>query len=284
MRNPLPGGIFLCMTLSFAFLALLSTGCSSTTELTSVPRPTEAVVDGRSTEWQGTLKTFEDYSLQVGIQNDAENVYLCMQTADRGMSRGMVLSGVTVWFHNKGGDNKRLGIRFPVGVTPGERGPERSSPSQEPQTNSPGEGVFEERLRESLGDLEVLGPGENDRMSVSTLSSEKEFGIKAALHDSGGVLVYELKVPRTPKQGSYGIGASHDSLLDVSVETSKFPVREGGSNGQPSGGRPRRGGGGRGRGGEERGGQGPMRGGEGGPRRNPGESVSLSFRVHLSPA
>jgi hypothetical protein len=130
-------------------------------------------------------------------------------------------------------------------------------------------------------DMEILGPGEDDRMIVP-LAEAKDIQLK--MSTASGQLVFELRVPlvRDPLH-PHGIGASIANNIGVGLETPKFDpakVRERMGGGmQPPGGEgggvPPGGGMGGGRGG--RGGRGGPRGGGGGG----GQGMSAPTSVSL---
>jgi len=149
--------------------------------------------------------------------------------------------------------------------------------SEDPQNRS----IPPDELQESVRELELMGPGDKDVTRVSTVSSENEYGIKVAMRNSEGPLVYELKIPRSTRLSPYAIGGISDNVLGIEIETTTLPMigpggrrPPDGGEGPPSGGRP----------------PGGMRPGKGGPerkqpegmRRGPsGEKVSVSFELQL---
>ena len=270
----------LSTTLSILALAIYWGGCSSTEKLTSNPRPNDGAVDGYSTEWEGKWKAFQNEGMYVAAQNDGENVFLCLQVRDRALGRGMIMSGLTVWFDHRGGVREKWGIRFPVGLgSPEDWRRTVVQPrdnSEDPQDRS----IPPDELQESVRELELMGPGDKDVTRVSTVTSEREYGIKVAMRDSEGPLLYELKVPRSSQLSPFAIGDISDNVLGIEIETSTVQMAG------PGGRRPA----GRGEGPPTGGGPpGGMRPGQGGEGRDPesmgkgpsGEKISISLELHL---
>jgi hypothetical protein len=258
---------------------VLVAGCSSTEQLTSEPRSPQGAVDGYATEWEGKWKVLQDGALDVAVQNDPDSLYLCVEVRDRQMVRGIVFSGMTIWFDHKNGAKEKWGVRFPVGLgDPGTWRRGMGEPGVEAERSPDGQ-QFREELQQSVREMEIVGSNEKDVTQVSTATSEREYGIKVAMRDSEGPLVYELRIPRASKISQYALGNIKDNTLGIEIETTTMPMmgagrrpsREGG--GPPMGGRPP-GGMGRGRGRSE-GSPGGMRPG------NTGEKISLSLEVHL---
>ena len=272
------------LKVTFFSFSLLQTaiipGCSSTKELNSESLSGTYLVDGRADEWNGKkMLDLKDAGLLVGIQNDANNMYVCLMSTDRATSRLMNAAGMIVWIEPKNG--KKFGIHYPLHIG----------------RLSVAEGVGSSGYRT---ELEVLGPEKDEITQSSTLTSENDYGIAAAFRDSSGFAALELKIPRKAKQEPYGAGI--DNTLSINIESGKIE--------KPSGNKHQ--GGNMGGGGRRRHGSGSTSSGEtspeggsvsgdaqtqsggysGGGRGNygernseqgaPHEPISLSLRVHLA--
>ncbi len=79
---------------------------------------------------------------------------------------------------------------------------------------------FQERFLQSQADLEIIGPGEDKRIKIQI---EEVKGIDIKVDVSGGMLVYELKVPfRSSEQYPYAIGARPGEGINVGLEIPKM--------------------------------------------------------------
>lgn len=239
-------GLSLVLFLSLIILA----GCSKKLELNSDWLNREITVDGKSDDWLGAMYYFEDENISIGLLNDENFMYICMVAEDQLIRNQVMRQGFTLWFNPDGSKKKTFGIKFPIGMQAsgipmrigfptrmeeGERDPEQ----------------FWERFRESLTELEILGPGkdESKRMSV-----EEAKGIDIDVRSSTGMLVYELKVPlHRSEDNPYAIGAKAGNSVGIGLETPKLDwkmlrkrmgSRMPGRGGMPGG--PRMPGGGRG--------------------------------------
>lgn len=232
------------LLVSFCLIA----GCSST-ELKSHWRNREIVIDGKNTEWRDSLITLDDQKISVGLFNDENFLYIGLLTTDRDIQRQITRRGVTFWFDRNGGEEENFGIHYPIGF----RG---SGPPQEGTTEGEEPEVQRENPPEPSNDLEVYGPGEGERHKMTIMETS---GIEVKLDNSGGVLVYEIKIPLTDAgTHPFTVGAKAGSVIGVGLETSSNRGRQGspeGSTGE-GGGRMRGGRGGGGRGGGRRGGAG----------------------------
>jgi hypothetical protein len=260
-------------------VSTITSGCSSTAELSSSWNNNQIVVDGRADDWGGHFFYLKDSHVSLGIRNDQDFLYVCLMSSEGQFRRQMMGLGLTVWLEPEGG--KKWGIHYPIGfISQGAR------PSFNPEETE-GERDTEQVFGQSLQNLEILGPGDKDRQQFSALEAP---GISVKVGNSEGSAVYELRVPlRTSSDHPYAVGAAVGSDVKLALETGKFQSenrrggvseggREGGGEGGGRGGGWRGGGGGRGRGGG-------WRGGEGGRRSPSGERpepLDFSAVVHLA--
>ncbi len=178
------GVAFLLIILFWGIIAC--TTVKTFTTQSGVPER-QVVIDGRSDDWAANLFIVEDAGVTLGFLNDPEYLYICLR-ADEMSTRGQIMrSGLTVWFDPKGGKKKTLGIKFPIGMTPGERPmpPGEFGEAEEgPGSRRPGE--------ENLNQLEIIRPEheEPERMEVGEAK-----GIEIKFLPSRAGLVYELKIP-----------------------------------------------------------------------------------------
>jgi hypothetical protein len=235
------------LLLTIALLGL--TGCSSFKKYVtkSLWPERQIVIDGKSDDWSGALSFIEKEQLSLGFYNDQDNLYLCL-IAEGNFTRAQILrGGLTVWFDPQGGNEKKFGIRYPLGAPSREmRVPPEMENPQEMNEGFPGEAMKE---------LEIIRSNkeEPERMEVA---KAKENGLEVVVAPSSGLLVYELKIPLLIKEEQpLAVGAKPGATIGIGFETSQpdlSRMRRGGMGGTPGGGmgRPGMGGGfGRGRGG-----------------------------------
>jgi hypothetical protein len=270
---PIGGSISKLAAVSFVVLiSVLTSGCGGSAELTSSWNPKEVTIDGRASEWGTHLSALKDTHVSLGVQNDQDYLYLCLTSTDLQFRRQMMGLGLTVWFESENGE--KLGIQYPIGMR--EQG---RLASFEPEENRQPEDR-RKLMEEALQNLEVLGPGKDDRNLLSILQAP---GISVKVGSSEGPVVYELKLPlKKSNDHPYAIGAGVGSTVKLAIETGKFEpqVRQG--DGGPSGGMRggRRGGGGGGMpGGGGYGGGRQGRESGGGSRPDP---LDVSLKVHLT--
>jgi len=198
------------------FLSVLSQiGCNSL-ELKSEWRDREIAVDGNNTDWLGAMYYFEDRNISVGILNDASSIYICMIAEDRLMRSQVMRQGFTIWFNPTGGKEKTFGIKFPIGMqgVEGQGFPMGLREGERDQER------IREQFEKSLEDLEILGPRKDDQKRMPV---EEAKGIDIVVDPSGGLLVYELKVPLLhSEQHPYAVGAEAGDLIGIGLEIPKM--------------------------------------------------------------
>ncbi len=193
------------------FLVLLTvflTSCGPI-ELASLWRKTDVTIDGRAEDWQGALYSIEDKPVFVGVRNDADNIFICLQVADPRTLSPIMRSGFVTWFDPSGGNGRVLGIKFPIGMTiePGEVNPEG------PRDRG-GSGLPPVMNRDLV---EILGP---EKDSVQRLKKDELKGIEVALESSNGFFVYELKIPMVKSPDTpFAVGAAPGRTIGITFET-----------------------------------------------------------------
>jgi hypothetical protein len=264
-------------------LALVVSGCSSIPQVTSHTTTTKITVDGDNNDWNNIPAYLSDNKLfAVSVCHDSGNFYTCITTADPQTQMQLMVSGLTVWFDNDGGSEKRFGVKYPLGVPGG--GPPKTIAGDGKEINS----QVETSMAQADLELEILGPKEGDRYRLPVDNQE---GILAKIkRTKGGVLVYELEVPLKPSASMpNAVNMKADSVIGFGVEVASPELRPGlggrgpGSfrgGGPPEG--PPPGGGDMGSGGgmPPGGGMGPPRGMRGGAA--PREAAKLWWKVKIA--
>jgi hypothetical protein len=260
------------------FLVLLTvflTSCGPI-ELASLWRKTEVTIDGRADDWQGALYSIEDKPVFIGVRNDADAIYVCLQVADPRTLSPIVRSGFVVWFDSSGGNGRVLGIKFPIGMSfeMGEVNPE--GPRDRSERGGAGRPPVMNRDQ-----VEILGP---EKDAVQRLKKDELKGIQVALESSNGFFVYELKIPMVKgPETPFAVGVAPGKTVGITFETlaadRNMPGR--GGDMMPTGGGMGGYGGRGGMGGMGgRGGRGGRGGGDTGGRNS--EPLKLKLKVNLA--
>jgi len=208
------------MNLCILFLLVIFLAGCGTVELESRWKEQEITIDGKSSDWLGSMYFFEGEDVSVGFLNDENDLYVCLIAAEPTLRAQVMMQGFTAWFDPEGGKEKTFGIRFPLG----RRGiGERDVPiDMRNRDREPSEEEFQARFQESLTELEIIGPGKGRRERIPV---EEAKGIDIKVDVSGGMLVYELKVPlQQGEQLPYAIGTRPGSAVGIGLEIPKFDL------------------------------------------------------------
>jgi hypothetical protein len=211
-------------------LGLAACGGMITYVTDSQPVEREITVDGKSDDWVGALSAISEAKAEEGFLNDQGVLYICLITEDESLRHQIARGGLTVWFDPKGGDQKVLGIKYPLGM------PRRERPAAEKEE---GGQPAQEPAEADTSSLEILRPGGGAPQKLA-ISDAKGLGIASS---SGGELfVYELKIPlQSTPENPIALGAAPGTKVGVGFEV---PKSEGGrGSGRPPGGMGGRGGG-----------------------------------------
>jgi len=247
-----------------ALLALLTLfplpALSAVIELPSAWLATPPSGQGGKVAWEGIVLPLGDSPLSVAVRNDADAIYVRVRTSDPDAQRRIRMTGLTVWVDRAGKSKRGYGIRFPIGGGPGGGRPPGGRPGGE--SGASREGAPPSEAAPAANEMEVIGPGEDDRMTVPAMGGS---GASARLEQTGDLLTLELRFPlRGTDDRPLAVGAAPGATVGIGFETEK-PKRREGEDAPPGGGPPggMRGGGGMGGPG---GGMGGPGGGHGGGR------------------
>ena len=159
-------------------IALLSTGCS-TVELASQRRDSPITIDGDIVDWSGIPTYIDKSNVALSVCNDNENLYLCIYSSNRDFQMQAMALGLTVQLQPKGTAGKLLGIAYPLGgMGPGMM----SMGSRDILPES--ESFKDQRFAAALAEMELVGPGKNDRYRTSVSGNS---GVHAKISNNGNM-------------------------------------------------------------------------------------------------
>jgi hypothetical protein len=260
------------MVVFLVLLTIFLTSCGPI-ELTSLWKTTDVAIDGRVDDWLGALYTIEKQPVFVGVRNDAENIYICLQVADPRAVAPVIRRGFIVWFDPSGGTGRVLGVKYPIGMSSeeGEVNPEgprdRGDAGRPPVINR--------------DQVEILGPEKN---AVQRLKKDELKGIEVALENRNGFFIYEIKIPMVKgPEAPVAVGVAPGKTVGITFETPDADRGMPGRGGTmiPGGGMGGYGGrGGMGRAGGEGGLEGAERGRDSGGKGS--EPIKLELKVSLA--
>lgn len=232
------------LTVVAASVTIIS--AASKAKLTSPWRDRDITVDGIGSEWRDVQPLAKNIRWSIGLASDSDDLYMALITSDAATSQQFLRQGLIVWFDAKGGKKKAFGIRFPVGVGPGQRS-QREGGWSGPGGDRGGEGGGQapgRRGREfapeggyggrgaagdvgemfsraeadgELDHVEILREGQDPQDAIVGRIAPLE--VKAGWRE--GTLVYEMKIPLA--QGSHlaGLGVRPGAIIGLGLETPK---------------------------------------------------------------
>lgn len=226
--------------------------------------PAEA---GGKVAWEGIVLPLGDSPLSAAVRNDRDSLYVRVRTSDPEAQRRIRMTGLTVWVDHAGKEKRGFGVRFPIGsgAGGGRRGGFPGAPG-EGTSGSPDGGPRSDPAA-APSEMELIGPGENDRIVVPASGGG---GAWARLDANGDILTVELRFPlHATDDHPLAVGSAPGGTISIGFEAEK-PRRAGGGEGRPEGGAPggMHGGGGMGGPGGGTGGHGGGMGGPGGGHRS----------------
>lgn len=197
-------------TFIISALTLGLAGCGTASTYLAVSRPLErqVTIDGRSDDWVGSLNIVADAHLEEGFLNDQDFLYVSLVTEDESLRKEIARGGLTVWLDPKGGDEKVLGIKYPLGAPRGGRPAAQKEeaggrPPEEP-AGSPDSG------------LEIYRPGVAQPQKLDLESAK---GLELAISKEGRLFVYELKIPLQPSADHpIAVGALPGKTVGIGFE------------------------------------------------------------------
>jgi uncharacterized membrane protein YgcG len=255
-------------TLSVAILLGTFAGCSSTLELSSGWTDQELRITGDETHWRDATSAIAGPDVQVGVKNDAGNLYVALITANRFTQMQILALGCTVWFDKDGTKSKKSGIQFPVsGLMQGRRFSGRENPEE-----------LQRLVDAAQRQFEIVGPGDGERHRISERDGK---GVEVHLGLVDGTLTYELKIPlQRTESHPYAVNTDVSKPLNLCFETGDVATA---MRGQPSTSSPSQAaGGGRGRSGGRSGGGGGASTPAGGMGADVPEPLKHWMTVHLA--
>ncbi len=267
------------------------------------------IVDGSPSDWNDLPRLWlEDVELSAGIANNADTLYLLVQTNDIRTLFAGPGNGVMFWIDTTCRETQNLGIQFQPdiqelsmmrggsgmgggpgggrGMPPGgsNMAPPGGNGMMPPGGNSAGWNNGQQmtppdssRMRRNQppgNSIRIIQPGNNP---IPIIPQDGSYGPKAAYECINGVYCIELAIPiHTLQENGWSVPCESGQDLMLGVETAKMPSsgRRGGGRG---GGMHPGGGMGGGRGGGM--GSGPPGGGPSGDRQGPGGMLALETEV-----
>jgi hypothetical protein len=167
-------------------LPLLFAGCGDQ-QINSHWTNGDIKIDGNQEDWGNTINFLKDENVGIGVQNDSDNVYICLVTSNRTLIMRALRNGLTIWIdpQNK---NRTYGIKFPIGMSN-----DMMFNYQENQDgNYQDMGSMMKKYESSMTEFELVN---KDGELLSGIPIKNDYGIEVKVNITRDQLVYELKIP-----------------------------------------------------------------------------------------
>jgi hypothetical protein len=226
----------------------LSAGCK-TEEFPSGWATAAVTVDGNMDDWMDLpCKHFTDANAAISIANDSEYLYLLFRTNDPHWARTIKTSGLTVYFNNRGKEDKDFLVRFRGGPSLDQimavSGRGENLPDRPPLDGD----RFDSMTQDQEPHLSCFI---KDRIIEKPIPLDGSQGPAAASDTSQGFFAYEMRIPLdSGTVRYYGIGAEPGQKIAIGAEWGSMegmrserpdgmgPGMGGPPMGQPGGSRP----------------------------------------------
>lgn len=200
-------------------LAVLIAGCNDP-EIDSRWRDREITVDGDDSEWGNYIQHYDEETRIVFCMfNDDSDLYIKLSSPNRTIQSQIIGLGLTVWFDPEGGNDKKFGIHFPIGMQGASMKMmgRREKPAGAEDTDQ-----IQKKLEAAQQEIELIGPGINERYTMPVEDAALA-GIYVRIGKPRGNIIYELKVPLAfSDDHPYAIGTTADKKIGVGFETGKM--------------------------------------------------------------
>lgn len=202
------------MKIVIYFISVLCIGflsCSSTQDLKSTRSVGGMTLDGDNNDWDNNSFFDEDNDILLHFENDNEFLYLGFATDDIVKQSQILNMGFIVWFDKNGGTEKKLGIKFPLGMK-GNFGffnkPRQDAPNEEKNLND------EYSLVDSMTTIELV---ENEKTTGKIRNLSALSGIWLSAKKYKGIYVYELKIALYPKGYDISLGLKPGNAKSIGI-------------------------------------------------------------------
>lgn len=165
---------------------LLMTGCGDQ-EINSYWSKGNIKIDGNQKDWGNTISFLKDENIGIGVQNDSDNVYICLITTNRAHILRALRNGLTIWIDPQN-ENRTYGIKYPIGMS--------NDMMFNYQGNQNGSyqdmGSMMKKYESSMNEFELVN---KDGELLSGIPVKNDYGIELKLNIAKDQLIYELKIP-----------------------------------------------------------------------------------------
>ena len=180
-------------------------------ELGSIWADEPVFIDGDDSEWTLPRRVLEGDQGVVGFMNDDTYLYISYRTTSQPRIQQIVTQGLTIWIDPKGGTDKRIGFRYPIGskllgISPWDF---------DPRPRTTGYQAFLEQLLLLQPGIEILGKRKED---VALIPLENQVGLQLRVQWTKDLFVYELRIPYGKRSNlPHPVGAAPGRKIGIGI-------------------------------------------------------------------
>jgi hypothetical protein len=184
-------------------------------DLASTWRAEPIRIDGIAEDWQGRLHAVKGQRFSLGLENDADALYMCLVTTHRVLSQQIARQGLKVWLDPATTNPKKhtFGVHFPIDPRLVAMRDPAAIYSRDPSVGVvPGSGA-----QSAIGILSAKG-------DARRIELDPAGGIEARVGVRGDVLVFELKVPlkQAGEARPYAVDGAPGATVRFELETPEW--------------------------------------------------------------
>ncbi len=195
-------------------LPFLVTGCGSQ-EINSHWSKGNIKIDGDQGDWGNTINFIKDEGIGIGVQNDSNNVYICLVTSNRQHIMRAIRNGFTIWIDPQN-DNRTYGIKYPVGI----RNDMMFNYQEKQNGNYQDMGSMMKKYLSSMNEFELVNKGGELLSGIPVIN---KYGIELKVNVTRDQLVYELKIPLNHSINSgFFVNTTPGSKIGLGFEEGKI--------------------------------------------------------------
>jgi len=182
--------------------AALSQAACGSIDVVSRWRDFPITIDGGSDDWGDKLVAFEDTDVFLGVANDADSLYLCLDAGNGDRPVPFMTRGLILWVDAKGGKSRDYGLRFPIGFDRTAARDQTGDPGDRSQRATRGRGAMDDARDE----LEIISPADKEPRRVKLADLK---GMEIAAKTVDGRFVYEARIPlAAAPDATFAVGAA----------------------------------------------------------------------------
>ena len=202
------------------FISIIGLISCSTVKQESTGNTSKITIDGNIDDWDVPLDYYQKEGIRAGFKNDAENLYIAVIINDQSVIRQIKMSGLEIWIDDKGSSDKKVGFRYPIGmsriISESGRAGFDSQKFDKRRNGVPNEMVFD--FNDRLEELRIITDKDIDGTIINL---KKNNQLSVAMKYENYTLKYEIKIPFKKADNLLGLNIDMSKEISVGFVTEK---------------------------------------------------------------